>query len=383
VDTRIENHVERKHLTLKFLDAFPVRLVIASFVLGFILFVLLISYAPDAVPFSPNNYGWNGLHQLSSQYSIHPISSIDDATASANLNTSAVLLIIGPVSGFTPSEAASALRFVNDGGTLVIADSDGVSNSLLAMMGASMRIQGNYAIYDSLYNWKGPSLPTAVITPQASTNFPLIVDRIRGVALNEPSPIVFVQGNGSSPIAIAITSPNAIEVPRSSAGNSLAFPLEATIPDKIASGPFTVAAGEKLGSGTLILIGDSETFTNSMLGIANNGVFASNLLLNSTTFLDTSHWPPNTSASLKAEFSSLYSSIAGSGLRYLFALGLIAASFLMLPMSSAFRASGEQTSKGHALPEREYDPKILEQIKKDREKSRPRLRGRGQSEGLD
>jgi hypothetical protein len=74
-----------------------------------------------------------------------------------------------------------------------------------------------------------------------------------------------------------------------------------------------------------------------MIGIANNKALISNLLSNSTVYLDTSHWPVNTSGSIKAELASIYATMSGPWLRYVLALGIIGAVIACMPLVDAFR----------------------------------------------
>jgi hypothetical protein len=341
------------------LGAQRARLVVASIILGCIIFIFLIAYAPDSVPYSTNNYGWNGLEQVYSQYNVHPISSITAAALSQNL-TRSVLIVIAPVTNFSSSESSSALKFVKGGGTLVVSDSTGTSNSLLSQMGVGIQVEVNISLYDNLYNWRAKSLPTALILPSAASAFPQILAGVSGIALNEPSPLNIISGG----IAVAITSTNSYESGRSS---NLLSSLQSIRPTSNASGPFTVGAIDKIGTGTLLVIGDSQFFTNPMLGLANNNALISNLFSNSTVYLDTAQWPPNTIASIKADFALIYYTISQSGLRYLFALGIVGVSIVMLPIISIFRRNDEEFGTARTT-ERVRDPIILERIRKERAK---------------
>jgi hypothetical protein len=325
-----------------------IKFIAAPVVLAVILFIALLAYAPDAVPFSTNNYGWNGLQQVSSQYSLHPIGSFNDLQSTNR----SVLLIDGPVSSFTPGQASAALDFVKSGGTLVVADSSGSSNSLLGLMHAGIKIESGLAVYDNVYNWKAPSLPNSLVLPAASGAFPTTFAQVSGIALNDPSPLLL---NGSA-IPAAETSPSSVETNRSSAPN----------PNAVASGPFTVAAIEKIGAGNLLTVGDSEFLTNSMIGLAGNRVLVSNLFANSTVYLDTSHWPLNTVGSLKADLLQAYSAMTGSYLRYLFTLLIIGAVIGIRPFYDILRQSETEPGYVKDLTIPEKDPKILERIRKER-----------------
>jgi hypothetical protein len=324
----------------------------AALVLGIILFVMLVAYAPDAVPYSPNNYGWNGIESVSAHYAFHPISSNYGALSK---NKSSVLLVVAPVSNFTSAQANLTLSFVKGGGTLVIADSYGFSNSLLAQMGTGIQIHAGIGIYDDLYNWKAPSLPTALTTTAASIQYSAQVVHVKGIALNAPSPIQF---SATKAVALAVTSPYSFESLRNDSNPSASA---------FARGPFTVGVIEKLGNGTIVVIGDSQFFTNPMVAVADNGVLNSNLFSNSTVYLDTAHWPPNTSAAIKAGISATYSLMSEPGLRYILTLVFIGAIFGVMPAFAIFARSEGQV-KTVREDSRMYEPKYLQQIRKDRER---------------
>ena len=142
------------------------RSIVGSLILAFLLFLLLIAYAPDSVAFSPNNYGWNGIHDVFSTYRMHPVNSEDNLPAGGNRS---VLVEIQPVVSFSSLDAQFIRNFVEHGGSLVIADNIGISNSLLTQMGVNVQILSNLTVNDPVYNWKAPALPTAIVL-HASSN---------------------------------------------------------------------------------------------------------------------------------------------------------------------------------------------------------------------
>ena len=326
------------------------RPIAGGVVIGLILFVALVSLAPDAVAFSPNNYGWNGIHDVSSKYSIQPIGSISEIKLGQDKN---VLLVMQPVTQFSTEYADSAAAFVKKGGTLVIADSEGTSNSLLAAMNVSIRVETQYALYDPIYNWKAQSLPTALVLDSAQA-FGTLFSGVKGIALNSPSPLLV---SGAS--KIAITSASSFEVSRSSSN------LLGGNPAPIAKGPFVVAAAEKIGRGTVLVIGSSAFFTNPVAGIADNGALVSDLLSNASVYVDVSHWPVNTAGSLKALIASVYSRLSQYPLNYLLTLLFVGVSLVLLP---AFSDMGAFKERNYEKADTAYDERIVSRVRKDRER---------------
>ena len=330
------------------------RIAIASIIIGILIFMALITYAPDDIPFSPNNYGWNGMQQIYSQYKIHLINSYSNVPS----KPTSTLIIMQPVYNFTTSDASSLKSFVSGGGTLIIADSEGTSNSLLQNMGLPIQINESVKILDNAYNWKEPSLPNALVTQSSQTRYSLL-QNVLGIAMDEPSPLVI--SNTSNANEIAMTSSQSYIVARTS--NVLQEPIAIGIGENpLSSGPFPVAAAVKIGSGTVFVIGDSEFFLNSVWSVGNNRQLISNLFSNSTVYLDTSHWKLNTEASVKAEVAFIYyGGIAEFPYRYLFTIAFVGAAIALVPISHKKIAKPKAVSTNQ-----NYDPAIIERIRKDR-----------------
>lgn len=320
-----------------------IRSISGAFIIALVIFVLLISLAPDAVPLSGNNYGWNGMQQVDSSYNIHPINSLSSLTS----NNNTILLIIAPTNYYTASDASLALSFLKGGGTLIIADGTGFSNSLLANMSANIFITQNH-IEDSLYNWKSPSLPIALVETFNHTQYSFL-ENVSALAMNSPSSITVTSSKAS---ILAYSSPY-----------SYASDSSNTIGNK---GPFPMIAAENIGQGKLIVIGTSTLFTNSVWRNEGNSELAKNLFSNQTVFIDTSHWPTNTGESLKAQFLSVYSELTLFPMRYLFAIGAFVITVLILPVFSFAKiASSREVKEDNS---KKYDEKIMEKIRRDRKR---------------
>lgn len=336
-----------------------VRSVIGSMIIAILLFVILVSYAPDATPFSPNNYGWNGIQAVASSYPL----SFTNSLGNLNTQQKAVLVIMQPVHPFSQADAQDVYNFALRGGTVVIADSSGVSNSLLQKAGIGITIQGQYMIQDATYNWKGQTLPTALVVPSALQISGFLAG-VSGVAMDEPSPLSIQPGSGAQ--EVAITSPLSFETNRSSSAVSL--PLIGGSPKVIAKGSFAVAAVQRIGNGTILVVGDSQFFTNPIWNIADNRVLIGNLLSGSTVYVDTSHWQANTDAGVKAELSLVYSQLSQVPLRYLFALAFVGCAVAILPVFAGISTTARRKGATSELPRTTYNEAILERVRKDREK---------------
>jgi Domain of unknown function (DUF4350) len=333
------------------------RSVLASLVVGTIAFIVLVEFAPDSLPFSTDNYGWNGMQQVASQYDITPVSSLGGLQPQHS-----VLLLLQPTINYSQSDARAVEHFAKGGGIVIIGSSSSAADSLLGAMGSGVRVEGQYAINDQVYNWKSSSLPTILVLPGAGQQFSYF-GRVNGIALNSPSPLVVEPGSQAQ--VVAISSPLSNEVSRNT-GPSLGGQIGG--PNQISAGSFPEVVVDRIGNGSIVIVGDSLLFANSVWTLAYNQVLARNLMANSTVYLDTSHWQTNTGEGIKAALASAYATSSGAPLRYLLVLAFVGVSMVILPNLSELRGEGKAVSS-RPFPKRStLNKEALERIRKDREK---------------
>jgi len=309
---------------MKVRDFDSARGIVAAALLAVLVFVLLVQYAPDSVAFSPNNYGWNGLQGVASAYNVNFTTSL------SGLPTNGVLAILQPSVNFSSADSNSVRSFLEGGGTVLVADKSGFANSLLRGIGSGITIGNQFSISDAVYNWKAQSVPTALILPGIAAVAPYAANAT-GLALNQPSPLT-------------LSNPGAMQV---------AVTSQFSETQTGAKGPFVVVASEKIGQGTLIVIGDSQFLLNSEWTIADNKVIIGNLFANRSVFIDASHWfsSPLTSstAQVKAQLRELYTSVSGFPVRYLIVLVMVGAALALVPgllSRSDFMQSSPRPIKG-------------------------------------
>jgi len=297
------------------------RGLVVAVLLAALLFVLLVQYAPDNVAFSPNNYGWSGLQGVASAYNVNFTTSL------SGLPAKGVLAVLQPNINYSSADANSVRSFLLAGGTVLVADKSGVANSLLQGIGSGITIEKQFSISDSVYNWKAKSVPTALVLPGTSADAPYVAN-VSGLALNQPSPLAL---SGSGDLQLAVTSQ---------------FSLTQTG----SKGPFVVMASERIGPGTLIVIGDSQFLLNSEWTIADNKILIGNLFAGRNVFIDASHWSasPLTSstAQVKAGLRETYDAIAAVPTRYAFAFGLVLVTLALVPTEGNGRPE-RRTKEGH------------------------------------
>jgi hypothetical protein len=224
-----------------------------------------------------------------------------------------VLVVSQPSINFSESDTATVRSFLVGGGTLLVADKSGVGNSLLEQLGSRITIQAQRSIADQTYNWKSQSVPTALVLPSAQTQFPFLAN-VAGIALSQPSPLA-VSGGAAG---LAVTSQFSVSALSHSPGNA-------------ARGPFVVMAAQKFGSGTLIVIGDSQFLLNSGWTIANNKALIGNIFANTSVYMDASHWGVSSTAQVKAAFNQYLPVISSSPMKYIATLFVVGIALALVP----------------------------------------------------
>jgi hypothetical protein len=258
-----------------------------------VVLVIISMAAPivsTSVDFSIFNSGWNGTSKLAiltykagkfapdfqvkSTGTEITITQLGLSEISLDPITSA-LVVIGPGKAFTSAEGKMVGDFVRNGGKLLLADDFGTGNSLLIGMGATSRFS-NQLVMDLAFE-KQPEfsvvydLRTDSITKNVST-----------LLLNYPSSLTV----GGDTEAIAFSS---IASWLDTNGNRLQEWGEPR-------GPFAIAARERLGTGSILLLSDPSVLINGMAAQMDNGIFGANLIdevCNERTavFFDESHRP--------------------------------------------------------------------------------------------
>jgi hypothetical protein len=183
------------------------------------------------------------------------------------------LVVIGPGKAFTSAEGDIVGNFVRGGGELLLADDFGTGNSLLIGMGATSRFS-NQLVMDLAFE-KQPEFSVVYDLRNDSTT-----KNVSTLLLNYPSSLTI--GGDTEPIAFS-----SIASWLDTNGNRLQEWGEPR-------GPFPIAARERLGAGSILLLSDPSVLINGMADHMDNGIFGSNLIdevCNGRTavFFDESH----------------------------------------------------------------------------------------------
>lgn len=231
--------------------------------LVFIGLTLLI--LPVAVPiiktsaeFSMFNPGWDGCTKfarlVAENGKIVPLMYPYNTVKLGELD--GVLVVIGPDIDFSALEAEEVRAFLENGGTLFIADDFGTANSLLSKLGVKARFT-NQPLRDLFYSKRG-EFPVVV-----RVNDPSLAEGVEKITLNIPSTIA--GGDG-----IILTSRVSV-VGKTQKSHPIMTEL-------------------KYGKGRIILLSDPDVLTNEMFG--ENRQFIENLvryLGTGTFYFDEAH----------------------------------------------------------------------------------------------
>lgn len=255
----------------------PRALLAALATVTFVALVVVASTSTAA--FGTYNPAWDGAsdlrevaHDAGAEAAIaRDVSSYDEASA-----TGTVAVVLAPREGYAPAEADRLRRFLDDGGTLVIADDFGRhANPLLQHLGAESRIEGQL-LRDERHFYRTPAMPLAT----AVTAHPWTAG-IEEVTLNHASS---VEPNGAT--VLYETSEFAyVDADRNGVLDS---------DERVDTYP--VATVETVGDGTLVVVGDPSVFINVMLEQPGNRAFVDRLFGgHERVLLDYSHaggFPP-------------------------------------------------------------------------------------------
>lgn len=221
---------------------------------------LVVAASTTTAAFGAYNLEWDGTSDLREHADEQAVSNVTLETAAyetASANET-VAVVLAPEEPYTANDSQRVQRFVEAGGTLVIADDFGPhGNDLLADIGADARFNGS-PLRDERHYYRSPSLPVA--TNVTNTTY---TRDVRQLTLNYPTAV-----DADSAAVIATTSEFAY-LDHDATGN-----LSST--DEL--GAYPVVTAESVGDGRIIAVGDPSLFINGMLTRPDNEAFAVGLM---------------------------------------------------------------------------------------------------------
>jgi hypothetical protein len=239
-----------------------------SYAFGSIMIILALAIAAIGAAYIPNSYGytstsnaWNGLGNFTSNLHVHSMSNF--GTLSSLNSSRTALFLVQPVKSFSAAESQLLKSYLMKGGLLVVSANNGSTNQLLASMGIGVQIS-TINVLDSVLNYGQPSelLLANAVNGQISLNNAIVLD----------SPVLL---NTSAGVKVLYSSS--------------AFSY-ATVGNSILHGPLPMIVSERVGNGTIVVMGTPGPLLNAYFGVYGNQQLISSLIGSRTAYIDTSHW---------------------------------------------------------------------------------------------
>ncbi|GAA0240986.1 DUF4350 domain-containing protein [Haladaptatus pallidirubidus] len=247
--------------------------VILAVFTGIALVALITAASTSAASFGIYNSAWDGSSKLSAEAeatgsTVTVARSVEEYDSVPPKGT--IAFVLSPDKPYNPSARQNLQQFVQNGGTLVIAEDFGShSNALVQALGVNARFDG-HLVRDDRYNYQSPALPVAHNVKNHS-----YTENVSALTLNHGTAIRTQNGSAivqSSGYAYLDTTPN------SKLDNN------ETITNH------SVVTTHSVGQGQVVLVSDPSIFINSMLERPGNKAFVQNLVSeHENVLLDTSH----------------------------------------------------------------------------------------------
>jgi hypothetical protein len=271
-----------------------VALVVLGGVLALTLFVAASS---STASFSAYNSAWDGasaLRDIASASGADVV--VETEVEQAYARDTSIAFVLSPDSAYADEEIETIRRFVEAGGTLVVADDFGShSNALLAGIGARTRIDGRLLRDERAY-YRSPNLTRVTGVENAS-----LLDDDRTLVLNHGTAL----------------RPNGATVLATSSGYSYLdgnrnYELDES--EVMRSRPVVVR--ETLGEGVVVVVSDPSMFINAMVERDGNEAFVRALVSgHARVVLDYSHTssvPPLAAAVLRLRETPVAQVVVGA-----------------------------------------------------------------------
>ncbi len=247
------------------LRRFLVSLAIASVV----ILAVMIWFMPLDDDFRVGNTFWNGSSGLDSYLTLTPLETLADLPVA----TEGATLILIPYIELTQPELEDVRRFVNVGGTLVLADDYGYGNQVLSHLGIGARFSGQ-ALLDPLFSYKNQHLPRVFNLSPGS-----VTDDVESLVLNHATCLTDIEGGDVLAMSSSFSYLDLNDNQRWDEGEP--------------TGAMPVISSHIQASGRVILVSDPSIFINSMGILDDNYGIIENIagITSSRLFLDQSHLP--------------------------------------------------------------------------------------------
>jgi hypothetical protein len=124
---------------------------------GIVYLASTVTVLAQPQDFDTASTAWNGFSKF---VSVTSPSILENLSALPPAGVGYTLMVIGPFSDFSPAQSAQVRAFVNNGGSLVVAEDFGSANTLLRGLKLNTRFTQSL-LKDPLFNSKNPDFPIA------------------------------------------------------------------------------------------------------------------------------------------------------------------------------------------------------------------------------
>lgn len=275
--------------------------LIAIAYLAVVIVALIVAASTSGAAFGAFTFSWEGTSDLrgqaeTSDADLHIVTGTEQYEEHSPEGS--VAFVLSPDEGYDGEDRERLQTFVENGGTLVVADAFGPhGNPLLEDVGASARFNGD-PLRDEQNYYRSPSLPVATDIGDHP-----YVAQSEDITLNQGT----VVEPGEATVLAASSEYGYLDNNRNQ-----------ELDDEETLDTYPVVTAEEVGEGEVVAVSDPSVFINAMLERPGNEAFAQGLFtLHDDILFDTSHSteiPPTAIAILTLRESAALQVLLGGGL---------------------------------------------------------------------
>lgn len=263
----------------------------------------VVAAGTSQTAFSTYNAAWDGasdLRELANEEGSAPVIALNTTEYTAVDPNEAVAIVLSPDEAYSQQDRARLASFVEQGGTLVLAEDFGPHTTpLLQAVGGETRLDGP-PLRDEQEYYRSPALPVATNVTEAPET-----EGVDQLTLNHGTSLAVDNDTNNATVLVASSEFSYLDTDRDG---------ELDDDEELASRPVVVR--ERVGNGTVYTVSDPSLFINAMLDRPGNEQFVRNLVSDQeTVLLDYSHQtgqPPLVVALLTLQDSPIWQVFLGT-----------------------------------------------------------------------
>jgi hypothetical protein len=263
----------------------------------------VVAAGTSQTAFSTYNAAWDGaseLRDVATEQGADPVVALNTSQYAATDPNETIAVVLSPDEAYSPQDRQRLAAFVQQGGTVVIAEDFGATTTpLLTAVSADTRFDGA-PLRDEQEYYRSPALPVATnVSDQPETR------NVDQLTLNY-----------ATSLDVDATANDTTVLVRSSEFAYLDTDRDGELDDNETLASRPVVVRERAANGTVYVVSDPSVFINAMLERPGNAQFARNLFADrETVLLDYSHvtgQPPLAVALLTLQESPFWQVLVGS-----------------------------------------------------------------------